>query len=80
MINMSRFWLLVLLTAGTHAPAQESQPRSSYVQSMNERFAQRSPRAGEPLPDASGYTADGQPFALNELRGKLTVLVTGCLT
>jgi hypothetical protein len=32
------------------------------------------------LPDAEGFHGDGSPFALKDTRGKLTVLVTGCLT
>ncbi|MFN3241642.1 MAG: hypothetical protein ACE37K_09040 [Planctomycetota bacterium] len=47
---------------------------------MNRRFATTSPKAGEMLPDATGFTMRGEPFALRDTRGKLTVLVTGCLT
>lgn len=54
--------------------------QQSYVERMDAGFARRSPHAGEQLPDALGYTADGKPFSLRETRGKLTVLVTGCLT
>ncbi|MFT6081036.1 MAG: hypothetical protein ACJAQZ_003104 [Planctomycetota bacterium] len=47
---------------------------------MHQNFKNRSPKAGEMLPDAEGFHADGKPFALKDTRGKLTVLVTGCLT
>lgn len=76
MINMSRLSiLLVALCALAPACAQQS-----FVERMNEGFKNRSPKAGEMLPDAEGFRADGKPFALKDTRGKLTVLVTGCLT
>jgi len=43
-------------------------------------FAAKAPPIGAELPDASGYTADGKPFNLRELKGKYTVIVFGCLT
>lgn len=76
MIYMSRLsLLLVILTMTVPACAQRSQ-----VERMNQGFKNRSPKAGEMLPDAAGFHADGKPFALKDTRGKLTVLVTGCLT
>lgn len=85
MINMSRLCFpllcfpllglpLLVATAATPARAQ------SFVQDMDKRFAQRTPKAGELLPNAIGFDAQGKPFALDQTRGKLTVLVTGCLT
>lgn len=76
MIYMSRlsFFLLTLAVSAT-ACAQQS-----FVDGMDKRFARRSPTAGDMLPDAEGFRADGSPFALRDTRGKLTVLVTGCLT
>lgn len=47
---------------------------------LQSSFAARSPSIGSELPDASGYTADGKPFNLRELKGKYTVIVFGCLT
>lgn len=75
MIYMSR--LSILLATLALASAGTAQ---SYVERMNKRFAGQSPKAGEMLPDAAGFHADGKPFALKDTRGKLTVLVTGCLT
>ena len=66
---------LFLLTTTISVSAQQS-----YVERMNEGFNERAPHTGDMLPDASAFTADGKPFALKETRGKLTVLVTGCLT
>lgn len=76
MIYMSRLSFLPLaLAISASACAQQS-----FVDGMNKRFAGQSPAAGDMLPDASGFHADGSPFALKDTRGKLTVLVTGCLT
>lgn len=76
MNNMSRLpLLLAVLTMAAPACAQQSD-----VERMNQGFKNRSPKAGEMLPDAEGFHADGKPFALKDTRGKLTVLVTGCLT
>jgi len=73
---MSRLsFLLLALAVATSACAQQS-----FVDDMNKMFAGRSPAAGDMLPDAEGFHADGSPFALQDTRGKLTVLVTGCLT
>ena len=74
MNQMSRVFPLLLALASV-ACAQQSM-----VESMNRRFATTSPKAGEMLPDATGFTMRGEPFALRGTRGKLTVLVTGCLT
>ena len=76
MIYMSRLSLLLAaLTMTVPACAQQS-----FVERMNQQFEGQSPKAGEALPDAAGFHADGTPFALKDTRGKLTVLVTGCLT
>jgi len=75
MIYMSRLSILLLtLATATSVAAQ------SFVERMNKRFEGQSPKAGEMLPDAAGFHADGSPFALKDTRGKLTVIVTGCLT
>jgi len=70
---MFRLPLLVLLASTACA-------QQTFVERMNARFEDQHPRVGEPLPDATGLTADGAPFSLAETRGKWTVLVTGCLT
>jgi cytochrome oxidase Cu insertion factor (SCO1/SenC/PrrC family) len=65
-----------LLSAGSQSlPAQQS--ARGQLQSS---FASKAPSIGAELPDASGYTADGKPFNLRELKGKYTVIVFGCLT
>ena len=35
---------------------------------------------GKPLPDAAGYTADGKPFSLTDIKGSYAVIVCGCMT
>lgn len=47
---------------------------------VNRRFAAKTPPIGAPLPDVSGYDADGKPFKLRSLQGNYSVLVFGCLT
>jgi peroxiredoxin len=47
---------------------------------MVRRFDSASPKLGEPLPDVSGFTADGKPLSLRALKGDYKVLVFGCLT
>ena len=76
MIYMSRLSLLLV----TLAMASSACAQQSYVERMNEGFKKRQPKAGQMLPDAAGFHADGTPFELKDTRGKLTVLVTGCLT
>ena len=76
MIYMSRLSLLL----ATLAMSASVCAQQSFVERMNEGFKNRSPKAGEMLPNAEGFHADGKPFALQDTRGKLTVLVTGCLT
>ena len=44
------------------------------------RFDRFGPRIGDPLPDVSGYDADGNKFRLRSLKGLSTVLLFGCLT
>ncbi len=74
MVPMLRFTssILALVVAAT---AQQS-----FTERMNARFEKKPPLVGDTLPDASGFTADGKPFTLASDRGKLTVLVFGCLT
>ena len=54
--------------------------QQSFTERTNARHSKQAPLVGDPLPDATGHTADGAPFALREDRGSLTVLVFGCLT
>lgn len=54
--------------------------QQSFTERMNARFLEKPPLVGEVLPDARGFTADGEPFALADDRGHVTVLVFGCLT
>ena len=37
-------------------------------------------KAGESLPEVSGYDEEGKPFHLRQLKGKHAVMVFGCLT
>ena len=56
--------------------AKSDSPRDQ----VNNRFTNRSPKIGQPLPDVSAYDADGKPFKLSSLKGQYTVMVFGCLT
>lgn len=47
---------------------------------LQSRFAAKAPAIGAELPDASGFTADGEPINLRDLKGDYSVLVFGCLT
>ena len=76
---MHRTLLLALLTTALVSPSA-AQDGDGYVVRMNRRFAERSPKAGDPLPAVTAHTETGAPFELTSVRGKLTVLVTGCLT
>jgi cytochrome oxidase Cu insertion factor (SCO1/SenC/PrrC family) len=67
---------LTLVCADSRSlPAQQSARGQ-----LQSGFAAKAPSIGSELPDASGYTADGKPFNLRELKGKYTVIVFGCLT
>lgn len=67
---MSRWTRLAVMTAGlltaSAASAQIMSPDS--------------PEVGDPLPDVSGFDADGSPFEMTRLEGKHAVIVFGCLT
>ena len=52
----------------------------SFVEGFNKQFLEKKPKIGEMLSDAQGYDLDGQPFALSQLKGKFTVVVSGCFT
>ena len=58
-------------------PVLAQQPARNQLQSG---FNAKAPAIGTELPAASGYTADGEPFNLRDLRGEYTLLVFGCLT
>lgn len=67
--------ILGVVGAAAFAPAQQSM-----TEQFDSRFAKQEPLVGETLPDASGFDAEGVPFALASTRGKITVIVSGCLT
>jgi cytochrome oxidase Cu insertion factor (SCO1/SenC/PrrC family) len=78
---------VVALSLVSWAPCQErsdekeevvvvEKPRDRVVQLFNET----SPDVGQPLPDLVCFDDEGNPFPLNELKGKYTVLLFGCLT
>lgn len=80
------------VTATGFAQTSRNQPEKSKVEKKSKsksvspreqvrnRFAARSPKVGQLLPDVSAYDADGKPFKLSSLKGQYTVLVFGCLT
>ena len=67
--------LITLLVTASVAMAQQT-----FTERMNARFEKRAPLVGDILPNVSGFTADGVPFAFDADYGKVTVLVFGCLT
>ena len=64
----------------TRKPGESRQGGESARERMVRRFDAASPRLGEPLPDVSGLTVDGEPLSLKALKGDYKVLVFGCLT
>ena len=64
----------------TRKPGESRQGGESARERMVRRFDSASPKLGEPLPDVSGFTADGKPLSLRALKGDYKVLVFGCLT
>ena len=70
--------ILPFLVSGCSAPGRSS--KASMHDRMNETFLAKEPRVGDPLPDAEGFDAQGNPFALAETRGRVTVIVAGCIT
>ena len=61
-------------------PGESRQGGESGRDRLSRRFDSASPKLGEPLPDVSGFTADGKPVSLRALKGDYKVLVFGCLT
>ena len=37
-------------------------------------------KEGDPIPEVSGFTAEGDPFPLSQLKGSYSVMAFGCLT
>ena len=68
------------LTAISLVSSSEATAQQSFTERMNARHAKQAPLVGDTVPDASGFTLDGEPFALKADRGNLTVIVFGCLT
>ena len=44
------------------------------------QFEESAPAVGAPFPAVPIYDAEGKPFHTSALRGRYTVLVSGCLT
>ena len=59
---------------------QVSLAQQSARNQLQSGFNAKAPAIGAELPDASGFTADGEPINLRELKGEYSVLVFGCLT
>ena len=52
----------------------------NFMESFEKRFAKEKPQVGELLSEAQGYDLEGNPFALSQLKGEFTVVVSGCFT
>lgn len=74
------FRIAAVLTATLTIASQPVFAQPSARNQLQSGFNAKAPAIGAELPDASGYTADGEPFNLRDLRGEYTVLVFGCLT
>lgn len=71
---------LSLLLPGCSAPGGSLEAALTMHARMNEAFLGKAPLVGDPLPEADGFDEQGRPFALSETRGRVTVIVAGCLT
>ena len=80
MHSQPRTLLALTILGATSLGMTQQQPPQDMHAMMNARFAKKTPRQLEMLPDATGFAEDGKPFALADTRGKITVLVAGCLT
>ncbi len=56
--------------------ANEESPRAE----VRRQFLGSGLRPGDAFPDLEIHAADGKPFRTADLKGSVTVLVTGCLT
>jgi hypothetical protein len=71
--------VLALAFAGGGLQAQideEETPRAN----VRRQFLGSGLRPGDAFPDLEIHAADGKPFRTADLKGSVTVLVTGCLT
>ena len=66
--------------AGGTESAKKAKPIIEFADKYNRDFAEKDPRVGETLPAVSAFDEQGQPFDLDQLKGKYSVLVFGCLT
>ena len=64
----------------TEKPEAEKPEEVEFVDQYEKKFAARDPKLGQTMPDASAFDENGNPFELNQTRGKYTVIVFGCLT
>lgn len=64
----------------TEKPKTEKPEEVEFVDRYEKKFAARDPKLGQTMPDASAFDENGNPFELNQTRGKYTVIVFGCLT
>ena len=60
----------------------ENKPETvvEFAERYDRMFADRDPQVGSILENASGFDEEGNPFELDQTRGKYTVFVFGCLT
>ena len=69
-----------LLLHGCSALGGSPETEVSMHARMTASFLAKAPLEGDPLPDAEGFDEQGRPFALKETRGRVTVIVAGCVT
>jgi len=70
---------VLAMTSFAQPPGRPGGSNSATSQ-VSSGFERSAPDVGDPLPDVSGYDADGKEFKLSSLKGHYSVLVFGCLT
>ncbi len=74
---MRTAWLLIAATP--LLLAQRPGPGSA-ADNVVRQFELAAPAVGAPFPAAAIHDAEGKPFQTSSLKGRWTVLVSGCLT
>jgi cytochrome oxidase Cu insertion factor (SCO1/SenC/PrrC family) len=76
--------LLIIAVACGQLAAQHSDPLNDdgeFVNQYNKRFESQKPLVGDAVLDGlQAFDEHGQPFMFDQLKGKHSVIVFGCLT
>lgn len=74
------FCLMSTLLLALPLLAQQGRQNGSPRGEMMSRFSQAAPEIGQKLPRLEAFDSKGNPWNTDQLKGKYTVLVFGCLT